>query len=142
MKDAGFGLVLITNQSGIARGLFDADTLGRVNARMEALLLAAGVHLDGIYWCPHGPDDGCRCRKPRTGLVTAAAKAHGFNPAESIVVGDDAADIELGRNLGAMTILVLTGHGASVLEENRVRPDHTVADLGAAADLILRLGGW
>lgn len=134
---AGFGLALITNQAGIARGYFDLDTLNRVHQRLIELLAAESVRLDGIYYCPHGPDDGCDCRKPRTGMVKQAARELGFDPQEAIMIGDNVGDIELGRRVGATTILVRTGYGATLESEGTVKPDFIRDDLGDAADLIL-----
>ena len=139
LQQAGFGLVIVTNQSGIARGLFDLPTLERIHARMTALLAAEGVHLDGLFVCPHAPEDDCACRKPRTGLVERAVAALHFEPPASFVVGDNVGDILLGRAIGATTVLVQTGYGARVAAEGQVRADHEVADLGAAAELIKRL---
>ena len=95
--------------------------------------------MDGIYWCPHRPDEPCDCRKPRTGLVRRAARELGFDPGRSFVVGDKSADVELGAALGATTVLVRTGQGARTEAERAARPDHVVDDLQRAAALILRL---
>src|SRR5262245_39345312 len=112
MQRLGLGLVVVTNQSGIARGYFSDARLAEIHNRMGALLHSAGVHLDGIYVCPHGPDDGCEGRKPLPGLVTHAAGELGFDPAQAFVIGDKPCDIELGREVGATTLLVRTGYGA------------------------------
>jgi D-glycero-D-manno-heptose 1,7-bisphosphate phosphatase len=130
---AGAGLVLVTNQSGIGRGYFDEARLAQIHARLVDALRAEAVALDGIYVCPHHPDDGCACRKPRTGLVLRAAAELGFDPARAFVVGDMASDVALGRALGATTLLVRTGHGQATLARGEARPDHVVDDLGAAA---------
>src|ERR1700727_221747 len=92
LRDAGFALVLITNQSGIARGYFDSATLGRIHDRLQSMLVAEGIRLKAIYFCPHGPDDGCDCRKPAPGMVTKAMRDLGFRPGEGVVVGDSGAD--------------------------------------------------
>jgi D-glycero-D-manno-heptose 1,7-bisphosphate phosphatase len=95
--------------------------------------------VDGIEHCPHGPDDGCGCRKPATGMVVRAAHAHGFDPSESFVVGDHAVDMALGRALGARSILVRTGHGEKELASGADQlADHVAVDLREAADLIER----
>ena len=139
LQRAGFGLVIITNQSGIARGLFDRATLDRIHERMIDLLAAGGVRLDGIYVCPHGPDDGCSCRKPRTGLVEQAAAELRFDPRQSFVVGDNVGDVQLGERIGATTILVQTGYGMETAAQTR--PDHITPDLQTAAASIIRLAG-
>lgn len=135
----GFGLVVITNQSGVGRGFFDQDQLERVHQRFRELLEWEGVRLDGLYVCPHTPDDACACRKPRLGLLQKAAEELGFSLANSIVIGDKACDIEMGRTAGALTILVRTGYGAQM--ENAVAADFVVDDLSAATRSIRRLIG-
>jgi D-glycero-D-manno-heptose 1,7-bisphosphate phosphatase len=94
LRDAGFALVLITNQSGIARGYFDAATLDRIHDRLQSMLAAEGLRLDRIYFCPHGPNDGCDCRKPAPGRVRQAMRDLGFRPDEVVVVGDSDGNIE------------------------------------------------
>jgi phosphoheptose isomerase len=139
LREIGCGLVVITNQSGIARGLFDAEQLERVHARMIELLAAEGLSLDGIFVCPHHPDDGCACRKPRTGLLEQAGRELGFAPRDVFIVGDDACDVDLGHAVGAMTVLVLTGEGAAVASRGTPAAHFQVADVGEAADLIAAL---
>ena len=135
----GLGLVVVTNQSGVGRGLFSDEVLARIHARLESLLAEEGVRLAGIYACPHHPDLDCACRKPRTALLERAAREHGFESHRVFVVGDLASDVELGRAVGATTVLVRTGHGAREVDAGRVRPDHVVSDLAEAAELIERL---
>ncbi|MBV8474476.1 MAG: HAD family hydrolase [Hyphomicrobiales bacterium] len=93
LRDAGFALALVTNQSGIARGLFDAAALQRVHARLEAILAAEGLRLAAIYYCPHGPNDGCACRKPAPGMALQAMRDLGFQPDEAVFIGDSEADM-------------------------------------------------
>jgi D-glycero-D-manno-heptose 1,7-bisphosphate phosphatase len=133
----GFGLIVITNQSGVGRGYFDEDRLRSIHDRLKHLLAAEGVALDGIYYCPHTPDEGCLCRKPGTALAELAARRHGFDPGETVVVGDKACDIELGYRIGAMTVLVQTGHGTSYLWQEGLQPQVTVANIHAAAQWII-----
>jgi D-glycero-D-manno-heptose 1,7-bisphosphate phosphatase len=137
LQQMGFGLVVITNQSGVGRGIFDQAQLERVHERLRELLEKEGVHLDGLYVCPHKPDDDCACRKPRLGLLRKAAGELGFNLANSIVIGDKACDIEMGHAAGALTFLVRTGYGARV--ENEAAADFVVNDLAAASASIRRL---
>ncbi len=132
----GLGLVLVTNQSGIGRGFFDAARLAEIHERLLRELRAEGVELDGIFVCPHHPDERCACRKPRTGLVQRAAAELGFDPARAFVIGDLPSDVALGRALGATTLLVRTGHGAATLARGETHPDHVVADLREAAQRI------
>ncbi|MBP9943706.1 MAG: HAD-IIIA family hydrolase [Desulfomicrobium sp.] len=110
--ELGCGFYLASNQSGIGRGFFDADDYRRVHARLEELLLAEGVALGGAAFCPHAPEDGCDCRKPRTGMWLKLAASFGLRPEKTVMVGDKVADIRFGHAVGcAETVLVLTGHG-------------------------------
>jgi D-glycero-D-manno-heptose 1,7-bisphosphate phosphatase len=136
LRQMGLGLVVLTNQSGIGRGLFDLDALRSIHERMATLLGAQGLALDGIYYCPHRPDEGCPCRKPATGMAMQAATELGFDPGEGFMVGDKAVDVDLGRNLGAKTVLVLTGYGRQENEAGRAKPDHVVEDLSALPAVI------
>jgi D-glycero-D-manno-heptose 1,7-bisphosphate phosphatase len=136
LRSLGFALVVVTNQSGLARGLFDAERLAQIHARLTFLLKQEGVILDGIYVCPHLPTDGCWCRKPRPGLVERAAARHGFDPAASIVIGDKACDVELGRAVGARSILVRTGYGAEVAHTVNASRVAVVDDLLGVAALL------
>lgn len=143
LRELGLGLVVVTNQSGIARGFFDEARLTAIHDRLHELLGAAGVELDGIYVCPHGPDDNCPCRKPREGMVLAAARELGFRPQDGFVIGDKPCDLELGRRVDATTLLVRTGHGvetaAGLAPDAKIQPDHVVADLKAAASVIRKI---
>jgi D-glycero-D-manno-heptose 1,7-bisphosphate phosphatase len=136
LKKMGFGLVVITNQSGVARGFFTEAMLQQIHARLEQLLAETGVRLDGIYICPHGPEDDCDCRKPKLGLMRQAATDLGFAPEHSIVIGDKPSDIEMGRNAGAVTFLVRTGYGACVEAAQGSLADFVIDDLPAAVRVI------
>lgn len=136
LNEAGFGVAVLTNQSGIARGYFDLATLERIHARLRELLAAEGAHVDGIYLCPHGPDDDCACRKPLPGMVEQAVAEHGFDPAQAFMIGDKEVDVELGKAVGATTFLVRTGHGAKAVAAG-TKADYVVDDLAAAMEIIL-----
>ena len=136
LKKMGFGLVVITNQSGVGRGFFTEAMLQQIHARLEQLLAETGVRLDGIYICPHKPEDDCACRKPKLGLMQQASTDLGFTPAHSIVIGDKPSDIEMGRNAGAVTFLVRTGYGAGAETTQGSLADFVVDDLPAAAQVI------
>lgn len=138
MVELGYRLVLVTNQSGIGRGLFGVSQLAAVNARMEELLRDEGIQIAGIWYCPHHPDDKCACRKPGAELVEQAANTLGFEPRRSIVIGDKASDIELGKRIGATTILVRTGYGARTEAGGTVKPDRVADDLLEAARMAAR----
>lgn len=137
LRGLGLGVVIVTNQSPVGRGWITADELAEIHERLVDLLAEGGAGVDGIELCPHAPEDGCACRKPGTEMALRAAAEHDFDPAEAFVVGDHASDLEMGRRLGARTILVLTGHGRDALEGGAdALADHVVADLRAAADVI------
>jgi len=150
LNEHGFKAVVVTNQSGVARGYFSESLLHLVHQRMENLLNQEGAHLDGIYYCPHHPDAGappyrqkCRCRKPDTGLVETAVKELDLDCSKSYVIGDRGAEIEFARRIGAKGILVLTGYGKGEWEYCRdqwiVKPDHVAPDLYEAVQWILKL---
>lgn len=133
---AGFGLILITNQSGIGRGYFTENALDQIHGRLKWLLASEGIQLDAIFFCPHTPDDNCRCRKPLPGLVERAAAEFKFDPSEAVMIGDKECDVELGRRCGATTILVRSGYGAEH-ERRGVTADYVCDDLKQAAEAIL-----
>jgi len=135
MRDLGFGTVVITNQSAIGRGMISEAQLDLIHRRFRELLEQEGVFLDGIYFCPHLPEEGCDCRKPAPALLRSAARELGFDPGESFVIGDKVCDIELGRRVGATTILVRTGYGEQ-FEKGAPPPDFAVNDLEEAAKVM------
>lgn len=137
---AGYGVIVITNQSGVGRGYFRMEDVARVNARMLELLGEAAARIERIYICPHAPEVDCECRKPRTGLLDQAAWELGLDATRSVVIGDKAADVELARRAGAAAVLVTTGYGAEVLASGTVQPDFVAADLNAAAEWIATRG--
>ena len=139
LAQLGLGLLVVTNQSGIARGYFDEVRLAQIHERMCDLLAEQGVRLDGIYVCPHMPKDHCGCRKPQAGLVATAAAELGFDPTDSFMVGDKPCDVELGRRIGACTFLVRTGYGTQHEREKTAQADYVVDDLLAAARIIAQI---
>jgi D-glycero-D-manno-heptose 1,7-bisphosphate phosphatase len=135
LQQAGWGICLVTNQSGIARGYFDLERVAKVHQRLVEMLAQFDVQLDGIYLCPHGPDDQCNCRKPLPGMIHQAIAAHGFNPLQAWVIGDKEVDVGLGHAVGARSILVRTGYGKCY--ESDTRADFVADDLATAIGLIL-----
>jgi D-glycero-D-manno-heptose 1,7-bisphosphate phosphatase len=136
LTSQGYGLIVITNQSGIGRGYFDETQLKSVHQRMIDLLSNEGVTLDRIYYCPHTPDDHCLCRKPHPALLLEACAEFQFDPAHCFVIGDNRCDIELGNAVGATTLLVRTGYGAELERELNLPPCLVANDLVEAAQLI------
>lgn len=138
-NQAGLAVVVVTNQSGIARGVITVPQYEAVEARLEALLAGGGARLDRVYYCPHHPDitGPCDCRKPGTKLFRDAATALNLDLGRSFYVGDRITDIEPARALAGRGILVRTGHGAENAQA-AIDGGYTVAaDLQTAADLIL-----
>lgn len=151
LNRAGVAVVVVTNQAGIARGMYTERELAAVNARIAALVAQAGGRFDGTYFCPHHPEAGqgaykvaCRCRKPAPGMLEQAAAELGLDLAGSVIVGDKLSDLEAGRAVGCAAVLVRTGYGAQ--EEARlaaarstagVRPDATFDSLSAALPWLL-----
>ncbi len=116
LYQGGWRLVIISNQSGVGRGLFTLARLDEMNQRLRQMVREAGADLAGIYCCPHRPEDGCACRKPNVELVRQAAHELQFEPSAAVVIGDRDSDIELGRRLGATSIRLspqaAASHGA------------------------------
>jgi D-glycero-D-manno-heptose 1,7-bisphosphate phosphatase len=133
----GLGVVVVTNQSGIARGYFDLTRLEEIHDRLYRLLEAEGAMIDGLYICPHGPDDDCPCRKPLPGMVDQAVADHHFDPAQSFMIGDKEVDVEMGHAVGAKSFLVRTGHGPKFVEATKA--DYVVDDLAQAVDVIEKM---
>jgi len=141
LRESGLGIVIITNQANVGRGLLSAQTLQEIHRRLVDVLATEGAEVDGVLHCPHSPEVGCLCRKPAPGMAIDAAARFSFDPSHSFVVGDHAGDAGLGRAIGAITILVLTGHGADERARavDRGLVDHVAPDLAAAADIITTL---
>ena len=136
---AGWQVAVASNQSGVARGLFDSATLAAINEKMEAAVRAAGGELAAIFFCPHGPDDGCACRKPKPGLLYMVAERFGVDLRNVPVIGDSARDLAAAEAVGARPILVLTGNGPETLAKRtrEGRDTERYADLRAAASALL-----
>lgn len=139
LTNAGMTVAVATNQSGLAQGLFDIDTLNRIHGLMVERVDAVGGRIDAIAFCPHGPDAGCECRKPAPGLLLALAKRFGISLLDVPVVGDSVRDLECALSVGARPILVRSGKGRDAAES---LPPHlagvlVVEDLEAAVSAIL-----
>jgi heptosyltransferase-2 len=145
LKAAGARLVLVTNQSGVARGFLTLKDLEAIHARLQGLLEEQDAALDAVYFCPHHPDDGCRCRKPGRGMVDRAVADLQLDLRRSYLVGDHMRDIQLAKSIGARAVLVTPGpvdtRAVEVLRTEGAMPDSIVTSLGEAADWILKDAG-
>jgi D-glycero-D-manno-heptose 1,7-bisphosphate phosphatase len=137
--ELGMGIVVVTNQADVGRGLLSAADLERINERLLALLASQGASVDAIEVCPHRPDEGCACRKPAPGMAVRAATRLGFDPAETVVIGDHVSDMAMGRAIGATTVLVRTGHGLEQEAEAGALANHVADDLPGAVAIIAGL---
>jgi D-glycero-D-manno-heptose 1,7-bisphosphate phosphatase len=117
LNHAGYRVVVATNQSGVARGYFDLETLAAIHAKMEYMVQQAGGHLDGVFFCPHGPDDGCDCRKPQPGLLLQIAQQFKLDLPDSVVIGDSLRDLQAAMAVHAKPILVRTGKGEQTITQ-------------------------
>lgn len=148
LNSQGLPVVVVTNQSGLARGYFPAALLEAVHEKMFRELAEAGTHIDGLYLCPHHPEakearyrQACDCRKPKTGMLEQAARELGLDLARSYVIGDRWSDLRCGAAVGATSILVLTGYGRGdacyIGPTQAVQPDFIAEDLSEAVDWLL-----
>jgi len=131
----GFKVIVVTNQSGIARGYFTEETLAKIHEKMKRELAKEGAWVDGIYYCPHHPDDKCDCRKPKPKLILQASKDFDIDLEHSFVVGDLQMDIELGKVIGCRTIMVV--NSTSPGDKGTVEPDAIAPDILEAARVIM-----
>jgi heptosyltransferase II len=142
LNRAGAKVVLVTNQSGIARGILNVETLKSIHAALKAALEAGGASLDAIYYCPHHPDERCLCRKPETGMVARAIKDLSLDPSSIYVIGDQSRDVKLARRIGARSVLVMSGstseEGLQQLQRDGGPPDAVAAGFREAVEWILR----
>jgi histidinol-phosphate phosphatase family protein len=140
LNEAGILTIVISNQAGIGRGYFSATTVEAIHERLTEKLARYGARFDAVYYCPHHPNEGCDCRKPKTGMLMQAAREHGIDMQRAFVVGDKVSDLEAGRRVGCRTVLVLTGYGERARETfNRTnsQPDHISTDLRNAVKWIV-----
>jgi D-glycero-D-manno-heptose 1,7-bisphosphate phosphatase len=140
LNQAGYQVVVATNQSGLARGYFDLAALEAIHHKMRAHLATAGARLDGIYFCPHGPDDHCDCRKPKAGLVDQIVADYG-EVTRAPMVGDSLRDLQAGVLRGCRPVLVLTGKGRDTLKQGlpaELGPVAVYPSLAGFADQFLK----
>lgn len=143
LQHAGWNVVVATNQAGIGRGMIDMAAVNAVHARMNQRLLAEGARLDAVFFCPHTPEDGCDCRKPKPGMMLEIARRYGIEPSQVPMVGDTARDLVAARAAGCEPHLLQTGRAAALdaaalAELVESVPGTTVhADLPAFVDFLL-----
>jgi D-glycero-D-manno-heptose 1,7-bisphosphate phosphatase len=135
--ERGHPIIIVTNQSGVGRGRLTLERMHEINERFLRMVEEIGATVDGLYSCPHRPEDDCECRKPKPKLVLDGAAAVGFEPAHSVVIGDKSSDIALGRNLQAVTMLV-TDDGRAT-DGGWVEPDYLIRDLLEAVRIVANL---
>ncbi len=145
LNRAGYLVLVVTNQSGVARGYFSLADVEALHHHLAQRLAEAGAHVDGFYVCPHHPTAGygewrsvCSCRKGEPGLLLQAAREHGIDLSRSYMVGDKQADIEAGERAGCSSLLVLTGYGKETAQSVASKRAKRFADLKQAADYICR----
>ncbi len=117
LNRAGFRVAIATNQSGISRGMFDLETLAAMHNKMYKLAAEVGGHIDSVFFCPHGPEANCMCRKPKSGLFLEIALRYSVSLQGVPVVGDSLRDIQAGSNVGCKPYLVRTGKGEATLRD-------------------------
>lgn len=147
LNQAGYRVAIATNQSGLARGLFDRTALEEIHEKLRQLLAELGGHVDGIFFCPHGPDADCDCRKPRPGLLLQIAETFSMDLEEVPVIGDSLRDLQSAIAVGAKPILVRTGKGERSLTrlaleslDVRLKEASVYQDLAEVVDAILAHG--
>ncbi len=141
LNDAGWPVIVVTNQSGCARGFFPEELVHRAHEKLAGDLAASGARIDGFYYCPHNTSEPCECRKPNLGMLNRAAREHNLELAGSWVVSDRYSDLEMAPAIGGHGVLVLTGYGRGEHEWNRSRwraPDFVAENLAVAVDTILK----
>lgn len=128
LNQSGYRVVVATNQSGLARGLFDIETLNAIHHKMQSELEKIGGHIDGIFFCPHGPDDKCDCRKPKPGLLAQISHRFFCDTSAILSIGDSLRDLQAADNYGVKHIHVLTGAGEKFRNEIAERKSVPIFD--------------
>lgn len=152
LTENDYRIIVITNQSGIGRGLYSKESVADIHSRMVAEVSKAGGKVDAVYYCPHHPNAGCECRKPKPGMLTRAAREHHIELSNAYLIGDWTTDIEAGQSVGATTFLVLTGLGQESYyhyintksgwraDKNEYRPEKIFTNLYTATRWLLKNG--
>jgi D-glycero-D-manno-heptose 1,7-bisphosphate phosphatase len=138
LREIGFHIIVVSNQSGVGRGLLSEETLADINGKIQEELERDGAKLDGMYHCPHLPTDGCSCRKPKNGMLIQASRDFDIDLYESYMIGDKPSDIACGESSGCSTILTFSGQSRGFEKsEFIVYPDYICMDLLSASKWIL-----
>jgi len=140
LNENNFLVILITNQSGIARGFFDENALREIHEKLVSELAEQNAKLDAIYFCPHNSVDNCACRKPKTGMIEQAAKDFSIDLKNSWMIGDKWIDVETGFRAGTKTALVLTGYGQKDIQQLERKPDIIAESLFETVEKIIETG--
>ena len=148
LNELGVLVVLVTNQSGPARGYYPESWISKLHERLGTLLAAEGAFMDALYYCPHLPEGSvpeftmnCYCRKPEPGMLLQAAQEHKIDLTHSFMIGDKATDVEVGQNAGTHTILLTSGYGQQVLDgtyQHQVKPDYVFDTLLEAFEQVMK----
>ena len=141
LNHAGYAVAIASNQSGIARGYFTLETLSAMNVKMADMLSPLGGRIDAMFFCPHGPDDNCDCRKPKPGLLIEIANRFQVNLGNVMFVGDNINDVKAARAAGAKPVIVRTGKGrktADMIAQDNVEQIPVYEDLSDVVDSILQ----
>jgi len=138
LNQEGFKVIVITNQSGIARGYFTEGMLNKIHQKMVDELAKFGAHVDAIYFCPHHPDENCECRKPKPKLAHQAIQELYIDPQQSFVIGDRLMDVELAKAIGCKSVMIPSEPGKAELGKNSISPDYIALDLVLAAKWIIK----
>ncbi len=142
LNKAGLRVVLVTNQSGVARGFFTIAELHDIHEKLQSVLKTEGAWLDAIFVCPHHPEEHCWCRKPNPGLLDQAATQFGLDLTCSYVVGDKDIDLELAHRVGALGVLVMTGPSSpealKAMESGKLKVEYVASSVNEAVDWILQ----
>ncbi len=140
---SGYKIFIISNQAGVAKGIYSRESLGEITNNMLDELKEAGIEISGVYYCLHREEDNCSCRKPKSGLIERVLREHSIHKdllSRTFFVGDSMRDIQTGRNAGCRTILVFSGKEKPDNQLNwNVQPDFATADLPAAVEIVLQV---
>ncbi len=141
LNHGGYTVVVASNQSGLARGYFDIEALSAMHKKMDEMLAKIGGQVDAIFYCPHGPDDGCACRKPKPGMLLEIGQRFNVSLKEVVFIGDSISDLKAASNANAKAMLVRTGKGVKAEKIVQAEYDQSIPvydDLAAAVTAILK----